>query len=401
MPESITAGIDWGGTVHRVAVVDASGRQVANFAVSHDVAGLAELDKRLASYGEDLPVAIERAEGLLVEHLQALGLQVYPVSPRIAARIRERYRVAPIKDDAFDAFTLADALRHEQPRWRPLAEPSPLLAELRALTRDRERIVAEHVRVQNQLHAILESYHPAAARLFSSLDRRVTLTFVRDYPTPVEAARVGERRMARFLARNGYTGRVAPAVLAERLHANLLAAAPGTVAGKSFAACHHADLLEQLTRTREAYDERIARLLAEHPDGELFRSFPGVGPVLAATLLAEIGEDRGRFPEAAMLLAEAGLAPVTRQSGKTRRVRFRRAASHRLRQAFTWWAFNSLTESPWARQVYEENRARGQRYYRALRGLSARWGRVLYRCWQDGACYEVARHPGALKLIEA
>jgi len=400
MPESITAGIDWGGSVHQVAIVDGRGRQLASFPVAHDVAGLAELGERLATYGADLPVAIERAEGLLVEHLQALGLQVYPVSPRIAARIRERYRVAPIKDDAFDAFTLADALRHEQPRWRPLAEPSPLLAERRALTRDRERIVAEHVRVQNQLHAILESYHPAAARLFSRLDRKVALSFARDYPTPARAAQVGERRMARFLARNGYTGRVAPAVLAERLHANLLAAAPGTVAGKSFAARHHADLLEQLTRTREAYDERIARLLAEHPDGELFRSLPGVGPVLAAILLAEIGEDRARFPEAALLLAEAGLAPVTRQSGKTRRVRFRRAASHRLRQAFTWWAFNSLTESPWARLVYEENRARGQRYYRALRGLSARWGRVLYRCWQDGSCYEVERHPGALELVE-
>lgn len=401
MPESITAGIDWGGSFHQVAIVDGRGRQLESFGVAHDVAGLAELGERLAAYGGDLPIAVERAEGLLVEHLQALGLQIYPVSPRIAARIRERYRVAPVKDDAFDAFTLADALRHEQPRWRALAAPSPLLAELRALTRDRERIVAEHVRVQNQLHALLESYHPAAARLFSRLDCKVALSFVHDYPTPARAAQVGERRMARFLARNGYTGRVAPAVLAERLHANLLAAAPGTVAGKSFAACHHADLLEQLTRTREVYDERIAHLLDEHPDGELFRSFPGVGSVLAATLLAEIGEDRGRFPEAAMLLAEAGLAPVTRQSGKTRRVRFRRAASHRLRQAFTWWAFNSLTESPWARTVYEENRAHGQRYYRALRGLSARWGRVLYRCWQDGACYEVERHPGALELIEA
>ena len=100
------------------------------------------------------------------------------------------------------------------------------------------------------------------------------------------------------------------------------------------------------------------------------------------------------------MLAEAGLAPVTRQSGKTRRVRFRRAASHRLRQAFTWWAFNSLTESPWARQVYDANRGRGQRQYRALRGLAACWGRILYRCWQDGVPYEVARHPGARALIE-
>lgn len=401
MPDSITVGIDWGNSLHQVAIVDAAGRQIANFGVAHDVVGLAELDERLGTYGEGLPVAIERAEGLLVEHLQAQGLRVYPVSPRIAARIRERYRVAPVKDDAFDAFTLADALRHEQTRWRPLAAPSPLLAELRALTRDRERIVAEQVRVKSQLHAILESYHPAATRLFSSLDRKTAPAFVRDYPTPAQAALVGERRRARFLARNGYTGRVPAAVLAERLHDNLITAAPGTVAGKRFSACRYADLLELLTRTREAYDARIAELLAHHPDADVFLSLPGVASVLAATLLAEIGEDRERFPEAAALLAEAGLAPVTRQSGKMRRVRFRRAASHRLRQAFTWWAFNSLTESPWARQVYDANRGHGQRQYRALRGLAACWGRILYRCWQDGVPYDAGRHPGARALIEA
>ena len=106
MPDSITAGIDWGNGLHQVAIVDGSGRQRASVAVCHDVAGLAELDERLGAYGEGLPVAIERADGLLVEHLQAQGLRICPVSPPIAARIRERYRVAPVKDDAFDAFTL-------------------------------------------------------------------------------------------------------------------------------------------------------------------------------------------------------------------------------------------------------------------------------------------------------
>jgi transposase len=104
-----------------------------------------------------------------------------------------------------------------------------------------------------------------------------------------------------------------------------------------------------------------------------------VASVLAANLLAEIGEDRGRFPEAAALLAEVGLAPVTRQSCKMHRVRFRRAASYRLRQTFTWWAFNGLTESPWARQVHDASRGCGQPQYCGLRALAACWGRILYR----------------------
>ena len=96
---------------------------------------------QLAAHADIVGVAIERAEGLLVEHLQAHQHRLFCVSPKMSARARERYRMAPTKSDAFDAFVLADSLRHEHTHWRALATPSPLLAELRVLTRDRERIV--------------------------------------------------------------------------------------------------------------------------------------------------------------------------------------------------------------------------------------------------------------------
>src|SRR5690606_20302128 len=117
------AGIDWGGDQHQLCVVDRHGDKKREVRVSHDVAGLAQLDGELASFGREMPVAIERAEGVLVEHLQASGHRVFAVSPRIAARARERYRVASVKDDRFDAFVLADSLRHEHGHWRPLAVP--------------------------------------------------------------------------------------------------------------------------------------------------------------------------------------------------------------------------------------------------------------------------------------
>ena len=128
----------------------------------------------------------------------------------------------------------------------------------------------------------------------------------------------------------------------------------------------------------------IAAAVAEHPDAGIFASFPGVGPVLTGVLLAEIGEDRARFPSPQVLLAEAGLAPVTRASGRSRSVRFRYAANSRLREACQWWAFNSLKVSPWANAAFRQARdERGQRYHRALRGLAARWMRILWRCWTD------------------
>jgi transposase len=307
--------------------------------------------------------------------------------------------VAPVKDDRFDAFVLADTLRHEHEHWRALAIPSPLLAELRALTRDRDRLLETQQATEAQLRAILEAYHPSPARLFSAMDRQIALAFVADYPTPAVASRVRTTRMAGFLQRNCYTGRVPAQVLAERMRANLLSGSCGTVAGKAHSAKTFAQLLGGMNEAIAEFDDAIASVVAEHPDAEIFASFPGVGPILTAVLLGEIGEDRDRYPSAQTLLAEAGLAPVTRSSGRSHSVRFRYAANRRLREASMWWAFNSLKTSPWAEAAFRQARdERGQRYHRALRGLAARWMRVAWRCWQDGVAYDPALHTGASVL---
>jgi transposase len=323
----VFAGIDWGGHEHQLCVVDADGRKQLELRVNHDVAGLKELVGQLARHGERVPVALERAEGLLVEHLQAHDHPVFPVSPRISARARERYRVAPINYDRFDAFVLADTLRHEHQHWRALAVPSLLLAELRALTRDRDRLLETQQTTEAQLRSIMEAYHPAPARLFSSMDRQIALAFIADYPTPAVASRVRTTRMSGFLRRNGYTGRIPAQVLAERMRANLLSGSVGTVAGRAHSAKTFAHLLGVMNEALAEFDDAIDSVVAEHPDAEIFASFPGVGPVLTAVLLAEIGEDRTRYPSVQTLLAESGLAPVTRSSGRSRNVRFRYAAT--------------------------------------------------------------------------
>jgi transposase len=287
---------------------------------------------------------------------------------------------------------LADTLRHEYGHWRPLPVASAMLAEIRALTRDRDRLLETQQATESQLRAILDAYHPAPARLFSSVDRVITLAFINDYPTPSAAAAIGEARMARFCKRHRYTGRVDPAVLTDRLRTGLLSAAPGTVAGKSHSALVFAELLALLNGQLADYDDAIAEALQRHPDAAIFASFPGVGPIGTAVLLAEIGEDREHYPTPATLLAEAGLAPVTRSSGRSHRVRFGYAANTRLRQAITWWSYNSLKESAWAAQAYRQARDRGQHHYRALRGLGARWTRILWRCWTNRTTYNPAVH---------
>jgi transposase len=149
-----------------------------------------------------------------------------------------------------------------------------------------------------------------------------------------------------------------------------------------------ADLLEHVSTILAGYDGAIADAVARHPDARCFAGLPGAGPVTVATLIAEIGEARPRFPTAASLLAEAGLAPVTRQSGSSRRVVLRYAANHHLRAVWNQWMLTAIRISPWTRQSYDTARARDQSHDRAVRSVGARWGRILWRAWRDRIAYD-------------
>jgi transposase len=155
-------GIDWAHEAHAVCVVDEQGAVVERFEVSHDAKGLAELRRRLAPPAE-LPIAIERPSGLLVDALVEAGHPVVPIHPNVVAAARSRYRAAASKSDRGDAYLLADLLRTDGHRFRTLLPLSDEIQALRALVRTRDDLVAERVALANQLRALLEGFWPGAA----------------------------------------------------------------------------------------------------------------------------------------------------------------------------------------------------------------------------------------------
>lgn len=397
----VFAGVDWGGSFHQLCLADADGVILLQQRFEHTVDGLDALELALTATAGHVRVAIERAEGILVERLLGAGLEVFCVSPKISSRARERYRLAAKKSDSFDAFVLADTLRHEHSHWRPIRAASATLMELRAVIRDRERTVWQQRDVENQLRATMEAYNPAVLHLFSSLDRDIALEFIHAYPMPEQVARLGAKRMAGFTTRHHYSGRTPTETLLERLRPHLLSASDGTNRGKAFAAIRLAEQLALLNRHLRDYDAEIGRLLAAHPDSRIFTSFPGIGPIVAATLLAGMGEDRNRFPSPEALLAETGLAPVTRASGRSRHVGFRYAANKRMRHAIDWWIFVAVRDDPdWTGTLYTTARAAGQGHHRALRGIGARWTRILWRCWHDHTEYNPGLHPHRRQAVQ-
>ena len=396
------AGLDWAACEHAVCVVEASGAVRDRFAVSHDAAGLRELLARLRRYAPipaQLPVAIERSSGLVVDALIEAGFSVVPIHPNVVKATRPRYRSHGAKSDASDAYLLADLLRTDGTRFRPLQPQSDAIRALRALVRGRDDLVATRVQLANQLRNLLDSFWPGAVAIFADIDAPIALAFVQRYPTPASAARCGEKRLAVFLAQHHYSGRRAPRELLERLRAAPIGhAAHAETDAKGTLVAALATTLETLVVQIAQLSSRIEHTIAELGDGQIIMSLPRAGRVCAAQILAELGDERQRFPNDAQLAAEAGVAPVTYASGKHRSVTFRWACNHRLRRAITCFADNSRHASPWAARVYAAARARGCDHPHAIRILARAWIRVLWRMWVDRRSYDPTRHRAALAL---
>jgi len=399
MSTDFFAGLDWAVHTHAVCVIDASGAVRDRFEIAHDRQGLAELMRRLGRFGASVRIAIERPSGLIVDALVEAGHQIFPIHPNAVKASRPRYRSHGGKSDASDAYLLADLLRTDGHRWTALSPQSDSIRALRALVRSRDDLVPTRVALGNQLHATLEAFWPGAACIFADITSPIGLAFLRRYPSPASAARLAQAGLLRFCHAQHYSGRRSPPELLARLHA----AAQGLVApltAESMAQVVRSlvAVLDPLVAQISVLTRRIESFVASLPDGQIIMSFPRAGRVCAAQILAELGDVRERFPTLDRLVAEAGAAPVTYQSGKTRSVSFRWACNHRLRQAITCLADNSRHANAWARSIYAAARARGCDHPHATRILARAWLGVIWRAWTDRKPYDPALHNATLKL---
>ena len=394
-------GLDWASRAHALCVIDEQGGVLVQAQVTHDAVGLGELVRLLRRHGSP-PVAIERPSGLLVDTLMQAGLAVVPIHPNVVKASRPRYRSHGGKSDASDAYLLADLLRTDGHRFSALMPQSDEILALRALTRGRDDLVHARVQLANQLRSLLESFWPGAALIFADVDSPIALAFVERYPTPESAKALGPKRLAAFCAQHAYCGRRNTQELLTRLHQ-----APQSSCGELEMEAK-GELARCLARTLRSTVEHI-RLLSsriEHhvaclDDGRILMSFPRAGRICAAQILAELGSVRERFVSDEHLAAEAGVAPVTYESGKHKAVTFRWACNHRLRAAITCLADNSRHASAWAACVYSKARARGCDHPHAIRILARAWLRVLWRAWINRKPYDPASHRGLHNMLKA
>ncbi len=400
MAYELLVGIDWATQAHQVCVLTPNGDVLEERAVAHEAQAIhtwvEALLRRADGRPEAIAVAIEVPRGALVETLIERGLHVYALNPKQLDRFRDRHSVAGAKDDRRDAFVLADALRGDRPKFRRVALDDEVIVRIREVSRADAELLDETTQLTNRLREQLYRVLPTLLPLSPSADEpwfwelieRVVSARIRR-PTRAQIQSILRRHRIRRLDEDD----VLAALAAPRLYT-----APGTVE----AAYDHIRLL--LPRLRLAYQQRkscektLEELLDSFEDPEeepgavatdlrVLRSCPGVGPRVAAALLAEASQAL-RERDWQTLRTYAGVAPVTKRSGKSLVVVMRYACNGRLRNALHHWANTSVQCDPASRAYYATLRARGHRHPRALRALADRWLRVLIAMLKSQTLYD-------------
>jgi transposase len=396
-------GIDWASEEHAVCVLDPGGRRVRAFAVAHTRDGFERLTKRLAELGPaaSLPVAIERPDGRLVDALLEAGHPVAPVQPNAIKAWRDGEVISGAKTDPGDAELIAEYLRLRAHRLRILQPFSDETRALRAVVRARDDLIGHRVAAHNQLEACLDAFWPGAKAIFADVTSEITLAFLERYPTPASARQLGEKRLAGFLIKHGYSGRRPAGELLDRLRAapEGIEASAETEARRD-AVLGYVNVIRSLNASIKQLNRSVVAHLGEHPDNEIFTSLPRSGHINAAQMLAEWGDCRAAYADPEAVCALAGLAPVTKKSGKHEAVAFRWACNTRFRRAVTTFADNSRHDSAWAADIYQRAINRGCDHPHAVRILARAWVRVIWRCWTDRVPYDAALHGGAQRHAE-
>jgi transposase len=395
VPVRLFVGDDWAEDHHDVEVMNEAGKVLAKKRLPEGVAGMSQLHGLIGRHvpedadDAEVVIGIETDRGPWVAALIAAGYTVYPANPLLASRYRERHAVSGAKSDGGDAHMLADMVRTDSHQLRPAAGDSPEVEGVKVVARMHKTMIWERTRAVQRLRHQLREYFPAALEAFDDLDAPDALELLGKAPDPARAARLTRAQVAAALKRArrhhvpDKTDAILAALRAEHLGqpAALTAAYAATV--RSLIA-----VLLTLNEQVKILEAQVKEHFGRHPDAEIYLSQPGMAAVLGARVLAEFGDDPGRYADAKARRNYAGTSPITRASGKKKVVAARFVRNNRLIDALMAWAFTSMLASPGARAFYDEQRAKGLEHNDALRRLANRLVGILHGCLNTRTLYD-------------
>lgn len=395
-------GIDWADRKHDICLQDAASQTQEFSVIGAQPQDIADWVHSLQQRYGNAPIAVclEQKRGPLIYALcQYENLVLFPINPRTVAHYRRAFQPLRAKSDPVDAQLLIELLLKHRDKIQPWTPASPELRALRQWTESRRMLVGEKVRLTNRLTAALKNFYPQVLDWFEDKDTQVFCDFLTQYPTLQSAQAASKSELTQFFK----THRVVRWSAIDRRLEQIKTAGipltddPGIVEPMQWLVQTLVCQLKILLVRLNDLNEQIKQLFDSLPDAALFDDLPGAGPHLAPRLLVAFGDDRSRFKSAQALMSYIGIAPVKEESGKKRWTHWRWSCPKFLRQTFVEWTDQSRRHSEWAAAFYQKQRKAGKSHPKAIRALAYKWGRILWRCWQDRQPYDEAKYLQSLK----
>lgn len=394
-----TVGIDQGPGEHFVVVMDSAGVLVGEHRFAHDGQGLLDLadwvGERIGGAWEGTAIGSETPWGSVIDTLLGRGASAFSINPKQLDRLRDRFSVAGSKDDRRDAFVVTHGLRNDPHLFRPVRRPDSVRLQLRELGRLRDQLHKDRVRVTNQLHALLSQVWPSLLKLSPGADERWLWSLLERAPRPEQARRLQPKTLEKLL-REHRIRRFDVEHLQEVLREPSLELAAGREQVMAYQLAlwlPRVRLLDQQCRRVEADLSRL--LKAEKPcggdelsDATILASHPGIGTLTAAALLGEAGDELQEYRH---LRALAGVAPVSKISGRKRIVHRRYACNPRLARTVHLWVDAARKNYPDIQTRYARLRSRGHTHGRALRQLADSLLRTVAATLRNRTLYDAMK----------
>lgn len=398
--QPLLVGIDWANKEHTVCTIAADGTAQLH-TLPHDPDSIAEWIRSLKQQAlGPLLIALEQSRGALVHALlEHEGLELYPLNPKQLARFREALYPSGGKNDPADAELIARFLQHHRRQLRPYQPDSEQTRRIALLAETRRHLVEDRKRLVQRLTDALKQYFPLVLKLFGKrLAQDLVLELLQKWPTLARLKRPHPKALRAFFAQY----RVRNAERQTEWINSIRSATPLTkdpAINEPYALLVQA-LVRQIAGLNTSiaqFEEELRQAVAQHPDAPIFRSVPGAGDALVPRLIAGFGSDRQRYASAEALATYTGIAPIIRQSGKSRLVQRRVACPKFLRQTFHELADQTRKWSSWSKAYYTMKRAAGMAHHAAVRALAFKWIRILFQLWQGRSTYSESRYLEQLK----
>ncbi|MCX4610217.1 IS110 family transposase [Streptomyces mirabilis] len=406
-PPQVWAGIDVGKGHHWITVVDADGDPLWNRKVINSEPDILTVFGEVMDTADHVTWALDLVDGpaaLLLGTLANHGQSPRYVTGSKFAAFKKSFS-GQGKSDLKDSYVIAEFARCLRRQTVPVPAPPRVTRELTLILSHRNGLSVERTRTINRMRAMLTSIFPELERSFDFARSDGPLVLLSGYQTPAAIRRMGESRLTAWLAKRGVRK---AATIAEKA-VTAAKAQDSAISGEDLAAELVAELAQKITQMNvrlKELESKIKEIVSQHPQAPIVLSMPGFGELLAAELLAAIG-DISRFPSAGRLAVASGMAPVSRDSGSNTGNRQRPTQYSRpLQRAFFLSSQSAcLTVGTWERETYLRKyqgytHDRG-RHKKAVIAVARQRVSILWAMLRDGRLYEREYNPREKAADEA